>query len=51
MASQAIIKVGIEKQAMSRFERRGELAGQEMYGGVGEPGELWVVLSHARDKI
>ena len=36
---------------MSRFERGGELAGQEMYGGVGEPGELCVVVCHARYKI
>ena len=36
---------------MSRFERKGEWVGQEMYGGVGEPGELCVVLSHARNKM
>lgn len=36
---------------MPRFERGGELAGQEMYGGVGEQGELCVVLCHAQYKI
>ncbi len=36
---------------MSRFEWGGELAGQEMYGGVGEPGELCVVLCHAQYNI
>lgn len=36
---------------MSRFERGGELAGQEMYGGVGEQGELCVGLCYTRYKI
>jgi hypothetical protein len=33
---------------MSRFEQGGDLAGQEMYGGMGESGELcWLCVTHS----
>ena len=33
---------------MSRFEQGDDLAGQEMYGGMGEPGELcWLCVTHS----